>query len=625
MMPNAVKGSDIRKLMWYLAGPGKANEHTNPTVIAGDIVTMAVYGGAIDPRRAWELGNLLDSPRQTVLRGEPVLTTSYKQARALMAEGMSRKEAFEAATKDENTWHCSLALRAEEGQLPLTKWAQIATDFMREMGYIDRDDVPDARWAVVHHGLSKSGNDHVHIAMPVVRPDGSLADMFRDRVRAQAAARVLEERYGLEVLYTREHGDTERATRPAERARAERVAALETDREALRRRVRGAAVAADSEAEWLRLLHVEGVTVIPRYARGSMDAVEGYSVQMQPQLNKVTGRWEKSLSYSGLRLGKDLTLPALRHWAGWDRSAAAAEDARQEWSRIQPGRPRSVSPMAEREAIDELARWSDEMRRIPVGDRDAWAAAASRTAGLFAAASVRTEPKPGPLDRLHRQLARAGQLPAHRRARQPERDTRGRAVARMLWAAANPAAADMALLYALTDLLLAVRGMLDATERATAAAAMASTARRALTEIHMRADGIDPARPYRKEQGSPAWAAAARASIVVDRLPREETEEEIAAFARGWRTRRLVAVATGDGEQYDEKGHILDQPGADSRRAAGRAAVRRGIDDVLGAAQGPLTAPTEQPRGRPRRDIDPPRPHRGPEPPTRDRGRGTGR
>ncbi|GAB4590385.1 hypothetical protein [Nocardia sp. IFM 10818] len=60
-MPNAVKGSNIKTLLWYLAGPGRANEHTNPTVIAGDVVTMAVYAGPIDPKRAWELGKLLDS------------------------------------------------------------------------------------------------------------------------------------------------------------------------------------------------------------------------------------------------------------------------------------------------------------------------------------------------------------------------------------------------------------------------------------------------------------------------------------------------------------------------------------------------------------------------------------
>ncbi|WP_433527736.1 relaxase/mobilization nuclease domain-containing protein (plasmid) [Nocardia pseudovaccinii] len=578
MMPNAVKGSDIKKLLWYLAGPGRENEHTNPRVLAGDFLTMSVYGGAIDQKRAWELGKLLDSPRQSLLRGEPVLTTSYKQARALMAQGMSRKAAFEAATRDENTWHCSLALRAEEGQLPMEKWAAIATDFMREMGYIGREDgAPDARWAVVHHGLSKKGNDHVHIAMPVVRPDGSLADMFRDRPRAQAASRILEERYGLQVLYTREHGDTERATKPAERARAARVGAPETDREALRRRVRGAAMAAESEAEWLRLMHAEGITVIPYWAPGGMDEVTGYKVEARPQKNLKTGAWEKTITYSGLRLGRDMTLPTVRKWAPWDTSPRAREEALKEWRRIttgSAGRPRVVDPMAAREAIDELRQWSAATRRIPVSDRNAWAKAASQTAGVFAAASARTERSPGPLDRLSRQLARAGQMPAQQRSARPHRNDIGlQAVARMLWAGTSPAAADMALMYALTELLLTVREALAATDRAAAAAAMASEARKALTEIHMRADGIDPTRPHRREEGSPAWAAAVRSSVVVDGLDREQYEQRINSARQAWNARRVAATATRRGEQYDEKGHVLKpanpSPSKSARRTAG--------------------------------------------------------
>lgn len=542
MIPNITKGSDITRLMWYLAGPGRSNEHTNPRVIAGDVLSMAVFGGAIDQKRAWELGKLLDSPRQTLLRGEPVLATSHKQARQLIREGMDRAAAFEAATKDENTWHCSLAIDAAEGELPIETWSKIATDFMREMGFTGRDDgVPDARWATVHHGLSKNGNDHVHIAMPIVRPDGSLADVFRDFPRAQAAARVLEQRYGLRVLYSREHGDTERATKPAERARAERVGAPETDREALRRRVRGAATAAGSEAEWLQLLHAEGIVVAPRWAEGGTDEVVGYSVQLPAQRNLSTGGWEKSIRYGGLRLGKDMTIDALRSWAPWDQSAAAREEALAEWRRITVGsgaRPKAVDPLSERAAIEELRQWSDTVARIPVTDRAGWAQVASQTSGLFAAASSRTERKPGPLDRLSRQLARAGQIPAHERRRHTGTETQNvRSVARMLWAASNPDAAGLALVYALTELMMTVQASLNTAGRAAAAAAMASEARKALTEIHMRRDGIDPDQPYDKTEGSPAWAAAMRSSAVVDGVDRTEIENRI-RIARSQRAMR---------------------------------------------------------------------------------------
>ncbi|OBA44316.1 hypothetical protein A5780_37860, partial [Nocardia sp. 852002-20019_SCH5090214] len=454
------------------------------------------------------------------------------QARQLMKEGMSRTAAFEAATKDENTWHCSLAIGRDEGELPMEKWAAIATDFMREMGFIDRDDgAPDARWTVVHHGLSKNGNDHVHIAMPIVRPDGSLADVFRDLPRSQAAARVLEQRYGLKVLYSREHGDTEVATKPAERARAERVGAPETDREALRRRVRGAAAAAESEAEWLRLLHDEGIIVAPYWGAGGMDEVTGYSVQLPAQRNLATDKWEKSIRYGGGRLGRDMTLAAIRSWAPWDQSVSAREEALAEWRRITVGsgaRPKAVDPRSEKEAIEELRQWSDMVSRIPVTDRAGWAQVASQTSGLFAAASSRTERKPGPLDRLSRQLARAGRVPARERRRHTGTEKENiRSVARMLWAASNPEAGGLALIYALTELMMTVQASLDTAGRAAAAAAMASQARKALTEIHMRRDGTDPDQPYDKTEGSPAWAAAMRSAAVVDRLDRGDIENRL--------------------------------------------------------------------------------------------------
>ncbi|PPJ01237.1 hypothetical protein C5E51_34555 [Nocardia nova] len=571
MIPNITKGSDITRLMWYLAGPGRSNEHTRPRVIAGDVLTMAVFGGAIDQQRAWQLGKLLDSPRQSLLRGEPVLTTSYRQAQQLIREGMERSAAFAAATKDENTWHCSLAIGVEEGELSIEKWSKIATDFMREMGFIDRGDgVPDARWATMHHGLSKNGNDHIHIAMPIVRPDGSLADVYRDHPRAQAAARVLEERYGLRVLYSREHGDTEVATKPAERARAERVGALETDREALRRRVRGAAAAAESEAEWLRLLHEEGIIVAPYWGAGGMDEVTGYSVQLPAQRNLTTDKWERSIRYGGGRLGRDMTLAAIRSWAPWDQSASAREEALAEWRRITVGsgaRSKAVDPRSEKEAIEELRQWSDMVSRIPVTDRAGWAQVASQTSGLFAAASARTERKPGPLDRLSRQLARAGRIPARERRRYTGTEKENiRSVARMLWAASNPEAAGLALIYALTELMMTVQASLDTAGRAAAAAAMASQARKALTEIHMRRDGIDPDQPYDKTEGSSAWAAAMRSAAVVDGHDCGDIENQI----RIARAQRATRPAPGKSTGPQQPSPKRPQRGPQQRRDRGR-------------------------------------------------------
>lgn len=611
MIPKVHRSSDMVRLMRYLAGPGKANEHTDQKVIAGDAVTMAVFAGRIDSARAAELARLLDSPRQTLLRGAPVLAVSYKKARALQADGMSRDEAIEAATTVENTWHASLSLAAEEGQLDDATWAAISRDFMREMGFIDQDGVPDVRWAVVRHGLSANRNDHVHIAVGVVRPDGSTIDTFRDFSRAQAAARVLERRYELRVLHSRADRGTEIGLSQGERARADRTAAPETEREGLRRRVRAAAVAADSEAEWVRALKAEGLVVRPRYSAGGQVEVAGYSVR-SPALRNTKGGWEKSIWYGGGRLARDLTLQSLRSWAGWDTSPAAQAAALEEWGRpstTRAGRPAGRDQISEKDAIEVLGRWSAYMRTIPAGDREAWAQAASHTAGVFAAASVRSETRPGPLDKMSRQLARAGQLPAHQRRPRGVHGVGLRAVARMLWGSQSNTAATLALVYALTECLLTIRDMLAATDRAAAAAAMASHAKRALTEVHMRHAGIDPTRPYVRDVGSPPWAAAVRAAVVVDRGDRAAAEEQIRERSELWRIQRLTAAQSSHRRQVDEFGHIISE----QRRRPSWSAAQR--------AAGPLTPPTGTARDQGYTPQTPP-PYRGPGGPDHGRGRG---
>ncbi|MTE12860.1 hypothetical protein [Nocardia aurantiaca] len=227
-----------------------------------------------------------------------------------------------------------------------------------------------------------------------------------------------------------------------------------------------------------------------------------------------------------------------------------------------------------------------------------------QSAGAFAALSMRTEVRPGPLDRLSRRLARAGQQPAHTRRPHNVHGSGLRSVARMLWAAQSPQASQVALATALVECLTEIGRMLEASDRAHAAAAMASTARRALTEIHMRAEGIDPTRPYRRETGSPAWACAMRAAVVVDGGDRGENERVIAEAAKQWDIQRLMSRVRPGGERYDEKGRILGP--SDARRTAD-------VQEALDAASGPLTPSTGRSRlrgvdptlfGKPRRPGD---------------------
>ncbi|MBH0780361.1 hypothetical protein IT779_29225 [Nocardia sp. NEAU-351] len=561
-MPNISKGADMVGLVRYLAGPGKFNEHVNQRVIAGDIVSVSVFGGRIDMERGAELGRLLDSSRMTVLKGAPVLVTSYKKARALMAEGMSKKAAYEAATSDEHVFHCSLALAADEGELTDEKWSAVSRDFLTEMGFIGREDgTPDVRWAAIRHGLSKNGNDHVHLALSVVRPDGSLIDTYRDLKRSQAVANMLEHKHGLRVLWSREEGGTERGTKPGERRLAAERGSPATDRELLAREVRALAAVADSEAEFVDGLREAGIMVKPRFAKGG-HTVTGYSVRYLPFRAQDTDAERTSLWYGGGYLSKDLTLAALRSRSGWETTPESRDAAMVRWRATmttRSGRSYAPDPVSDREAIARLGQWSAYMRTIPDGDRDAWAKAAGETAGVFAAASMSTEARPGPLNQLARQLARAAQTPAHQRDPRPRRNNSDvRAVSRMLRSMTSKTAGDIAVVEAMIDCLLTVMDMLSATERANAAAAMATQARQALTEIHLRAAGVDPNREYVTAVGSPGWAAHARAKVVTDR-PADKVRqvEKIETVAGQWGQRRIALQIPG-AREIDEFGHIIE-------------------------------------------------------------------
>lgn len=54
-----------------------------------------------------------------------------------------------------DVWHCSLSLRAEEGQLTDEQWGRIATDFVDRMGFAgDSSGRADCQWIAVRHGVS---------------------------------------------------------------------------------------------------------------------------------------------------------------------------------------------------------------------------------------------------------------------------------------------------------------------------------------------------------------------------------------------------------------------------------------------------------------------------------------
>lgn len=428
MMPNVVRGDRMTGLMTYLVGPGRANEHTEPHLVAGDAALLAWHDdNELGLDAAKSIARHLDRPRS---------------ARDVEVEGG-------------HVWHCSLSLRADEGALTDEQWHDIANDFIRAMGFDSNEGTKaPCRWVAVRHGVSKNGNDHIHIAVNLVREDGTKASVHNDFKRAQTATRALEVKYGLEQL---ESVRAERATRgydPAEReaqatsrakARHERerltvdgvgpgwdelageqrrakiAAELRTDqpRYLLALKVRGCATASETEGEFVRRMRQAGLIVRPRFADGSTDVVTGYSVAERPQ------HGERPIWYGGGNLGRDLTLPRLR--ADWPDSAAGASEAAAEWTAAKRGR-RVVAPGREAHQPDpemwekrnaDLAALVDRLRGVDVDDRSTWATVARQTAGALAAWSNATEETPGDLARAADALSRSAQT--YERTVPPER------------------------------------------------------------------------------------------------------------------------------------------------------------------------------------------------------------
>jgi len=501
MIPNVVRGDRMAGLMAYLAGPGRANEHAEPHLVAGDTALMAWHDdNELGHDAALSIARHLDRPRT----------------------------AYDVEVPGGHVWHCSLSLRVDEGVLTDEQWGRVAADFVRAMEFDDNEGTKaPTRWVAVRHGLSKSGNDHIHIAVNLVREDGTKASIHNDFRRAQLAARALEITHNLQQL---EAVRGERATRgfkPAEQARIQeqagaaarakferaearqpeaqrrswtqlslveqnqRIAAeyrLTVPRAELARSVRAAATAAQDEAEFVRRLRRAGVLVRPRYADGRTDVITGYSVAARPEPG------ERPVWYGGGHLGRDLTLPRLRE--GWEDNPIAASTAAAEWNAAKRGR-RVVAPGREtseptprqwHETNRRLAQLREQLRAVPASDRAAWAAVARQTSGVFSAWSKAVENQPGPLAAAADALSISAQTYAR-----PIKPTRAGLVsasgAAMLVAAVtsgNATAAQAILLRQLMSMAGAIHDAATAAADARAAARIADDVRQQLRDVAER-------------------------------------------------------------------------------------------------------------------------------------------
>lgn len=293
-------GSTPASLVTYLYGPGRANEHTDQRMVAGSNQLMSMAGAmnvAGDSEARAAVARDFDGAWRQVRREKGLPLNPV--------EG----ETLRGVARADRVYHATLSLGPKDGTLSDEQWAEAARDFVREMKFIDTREGADCAWMAVNHGDSKHGNDHIHIAVNLVREDGTRADINRSKRRtAQAGARIAA-KLGKEVAFEEGISSGIGNVSRAEYERAQREQ-CDADRVLVRRRLAGASWQAHSEAEFVRAARASGVLVRPRYAEGGLVKVTGYSVALADS--------GKAVWFAPSKLDKSLGLRALRENGGWD-------------------------------------------------------------------------------------------------------------------------------------------------------------------------------------------------------------------------------------------------------------------------------------------------------------------
>ncbi|MFJ9029027.1 relaxase/mobilization nuclease domain-containing protein [Streptomyces sp. NPDC102274] len=274
MIAKITSGKDTAKLINYLYGPGRANEHTDPHLVA------SWDGFAPDPGRT-----------------DDIKATRQRLANAL---DLRVKQAGDRAP-EQHVWHCSVRTAPEDRILTDDEWADIARRVVAATGIAPDGDPDSCRWIAVRHAP-----DHIHIAATKVRGDLRPARHWNDYLTADRELIAIEKEYGLREVA---RGDRTAAPRPtrAEKEKAQRAGQAQTAREQLRTTVRTAESIAASPEEFLAVLSgTDSVLVeIQHFPSGD---IRGYKVALPDDTNAAG----KPVWFSGSKLAPDLSFPKIR-------------------------------------------------------------------------------------------------------------------------------------------------------------------------------------------------------------------------------------------------------------------------------------------------------------------------
>jgi len=300
------RGEHVQPLLYYLFGPGRREEHTDPHIVAG-----------------WRHPADLEPP----LRADSKRDFTKLVGLLLQPQAALGKRAYARPV-----WHCSMRAAPEDRMLSDDEWAQIAHDVMDRTGLSPYGQEDEAiRWVAVRHG-----DDHIHLLAMLARQDGGKPSVSWEWYKVRAACLAAEQRYGLRSTAPADRTAARRPTR-AESEKAVRRGLDEAPRISLGRQVTTAAAAANGEEEFFARLGQVGILVRKRFSVTSPGQVTGYSVAFPGDTTRNGG----PVWYRGGKLAPDLSWPKLR----------------QRWApeRATPGRIRPDLTAEERDALWEHA------------------------------------------------------------------------------------------------------------------------------------------------------------------------------------------------------------------------------------------------------------------------------
>lgn len=262
-------GRDVGGLLRYLYGPGKSNEHETPHLVAS-------WDGAPSEYEPAHYDRPDGSTRLSVGKLSGYLTDPVAWSSSIRVT-------------DPHVYHVTLSTGPDDRQLSDEEWAVVAADMMDRVGIAPVGDPLGCRWVAVRHGLSKEGNDHIHIAATLARQDGALPNIRGDYLALREGARQWEERLGLTVTAAAGQAAAQEQPNVGERPKQRRLVGgdLDADGLAAAKIVRAAASRAHDSDQFFALLEANGMNVHRVFDRPTGD-VRGYAV------SKDGNRWTGS-------------------------------------------------------------------------------------------------------------------------------------------------------------------------------------------------------------------------------------------------------------------------------------------------------------------------------------------